>query len=470
MNGAQVLVVDDEKSIRDGLLRILENEGCRVDLSDSGYSALDKLQARDFQVVITDLKMPGMDGMEVLKAITILQPNVPVIFITGYSTLENAVEVMKMGAFDYLSKPFTREQIVQKVRQALEHRAFLLEEQSPGKYLREQMGFDMIVGRSPAMEKVFQRIEQVAPTDSTVLITGDSGTGKELVARAIHHLSPRRQKPFMAIDCTTLVESLLESELFGHVKGSFTGAVQTKVGLFKVADGGTLFLDEVSNISPATQAKLLRFLQERVITPIGGTSTVSIDIRLIAATNRDLKVMVREGTFREDLLYRLNIVPIQLPTLCERQDDLPLLVSHFLRRYAEEVGKEIRGMAPGAMALLREYSFPGYIRELENLIERAVVLAKGTLIQPEDLEIGISSDADLGLLNGRIPANTEELKWLKKKVREEAVKPLERAFALEALERNGWNITRAAEDVGMLRPNFQSMLKKLGISIADREA
>lgn len=465
---SRILIVDDEKAIRDGLHKILEGEGYQTQLCHNGYAAVEKLQAIDFDLVITDLKMPGMDGMEVLNAISILQPNVPVIFITGYSTVENAVEVMKIGAFDYLPKPFTSEQLLEKVNKALEHRALLIEEESPLRHLSEQVEGANIIGQSGAMKKVFMRIDQVAPTDSTVLVTGESGTGKELVARAIHQLSPRRTKPFIAIDCTALVENLLESELFGHVKGSFTGAVQTKTGLFKVADGGTLFLDEVSNISPAIQAKLLRVLQERVITPIGGTEAIPIDIRLITATNRDLKEMVAEGAFREDLVYRLNIVPIDLPPLREREGDLPLLVSHFLKKHAEEIGKDIQGMAPGAMSILNEYPFPGNVRELENLIERAVVLAKNRLIQVEDLEIKATEEQVSEIASDHIPENAEELKWMKKKLREDAVKPLEQAFLLAALERNDWNVTRAAEDVGMLRPNFQSLLKKQGISLKHR--
>jgi len=468
MTGARVLIVDDEKAIRDGLRKILEGEGYQAELSHNGYSAVEKLQVNDFELVITDLKMPGMDGVEVLKAISILQPNVPVIFITGYSTVENAVEVMKIGAFDYLPKPFTPKQLLEKVNKALEHRAFLLEENSPSRHVSEQIEGLNLIGQSPAMKKVFMRLDQVAPTDSTVLIMGESGTGKELVARAIHHLSPRRANPFIAIDCTTLVENLLESELFGHVKGSFTGAVQTKTGLFKVADGGTLFLDEVSNITPSIQAKLLRVLQERVITPIGGTNTIPIDIRLIAATNRDLKEMVAEGTFREDLVYRLNIVPINLPPLCEREGDLPLLISHFLKKHADEVGKDIQGIAPGAMSILKSYPFPGNVRELENIIERAVVLAKERLIQAEDLEIRAPTGPEPESEHNHIPENAEELKWMKKKLREDAVKPLEQAFLVAALERNDWNVTKAAEEVGMLRPNFQSLLKKQGISLKHR--
>ena len=340
-------------------------------------------------------------------------------------------------------------------------------------YLKKEIsshhGFDQFVGESREMQKVYRRIMQVAPTDSTVLISGESGTGKELVARAIHKNSPRRDLPFVAVDCTSLAENLLESELFGHVKGSFTGAMQTKVGLFKVADGGTLFLDEVSNISLTTQAKLLRVLQERHVTPIGGTQPVPINIHLIAASNRNLKTMISEGAFREDLYFRLNIIPIELPPLRERKGDLPLLISHFLQKFTTEIGKEIRGFAPDALALLESYRFPGNVRELENTIERAVVLAEGDVIRRDDLELAESAAPDPGMMpGGYVPSNLEELKEIRRHIRGKAVETVEKAFVLSALERNNWNITRAAEETGLLRPNFQGMLKKLGISVKDQ--
>src|SRR5512138_2904182 len=313
MTGAKILIVDDEEVIREGLSRILSDEGNQVALSESGFSAIEKMQKEPFHLVITDLKMPGMNGMEVLRAIRVLQPEVPVIFITGYSTVETAVEAMKNGAFDYLAKPFTAEQLLEKVGKAMEQRAFLLSHHVGDEPLKGLQGLERIIGQSPQMRRVYERIAKVAPTDSTVLINGESGTGKELVARAIYQNSPRAGNPFIAVDCNSLVESLLESELFGHVKGSFTGAVQTKMGLFQVADGGTLFLDEVSNISLPTQAKLLRAIQEREVTPIGGTRPIPVDIRLVAASNRNLKVMVAAGAFREDLFFRLNIIPIDLP-------------------------------------------------------------------------------------------------------------------------------------------------------------
>ena len=402
MTGSKILVVDDEAVIRKGLSRVLERCGYQVELSESGFSAVEKLQEENFHLVLTDLKMPGMDGIEVLKAIRVLQPEVPVVIITGYSTVDTAVEAMKNGAFDYISKPFTPEQITEKVEKALEHRA-VLAGMSQTDILWKEDGFDMFIGESDAMQKVYRRINQVAPTDSTILIAGESGTGKELVARAIHANSLRRKKPFIAVDCTSLVESLLESELFGHTKGSFTGAVQNKAGLFKVADGGTLFLDEVSNISLTTQAKLLRVLQEREITPIGGTTPIPVDIRLIAASNTNLKELVTEGSFRKDLFFRLNIIPIHLPPLKEREGDLPLLAGHFLKIFAEEIGKELRGISPGAMSILTDYPFSGNVRELENIIERAVVLAGGDYIQPSDLEIQIRTGRAIGYRCGYHP-------------------------------------------------------------------
>jgi transcriptional regulator with GAF, ATPase, and Fis domain len=340
----------------------------------------------------------------------------------------------------------------------------ILDEYYLKKEISSHHGFNQFVGESKEMQKVYRRIIQVASTDSTVLITGESGTGKELVARAIHNNSPRRDLPFVAIDCTSLAENLLESELFGHVKGSFTGAVQTKMGLFKVADGGTLFLDEVSNISLSTQAKLLRVLQERQVTPIGGTQPIPINIHLVAATNRNLKTMVSEGNFREDLYFRLNIIPIELPPLRERKGDLPLLISHFLKKFTSEIGKEIRGVAPDAMALLESYAYPGNVRELENTVERAVVLTEGDIIRKEELELFDKADEDATTFGGYIPINADELKEMKRHIRGKAVETIEKAFVINALERNNWNITRAAEETGILRPNFQGMLKRLGIS------
>jgi DNA-binding NtrC family response regulator len=462
MNQTKILVVDDEEVIREGLRRLMEADGLSVESAASGHQALTLMQTVDFDLVVTDLKMPGMSGIEVLKTIKILQPEVPVIIITGYSTVDTAVEAMKCGAFDYLPKPFTPDQIMEKVKTALAQRAVMFENILLKTELKERHGFDQFIGESREMQKVYRRVMQVAPTDSTVLITGESGTGKELVARAIHRHSNRREHPFVAVDCTSLAESLLESELFGHMKGSFTGAVQSKPGLFKVADGGTLFLDEIANISLTTQAKLLRVLQQREVTPIGGTQPLPIDLRLVAATNMNLRTLVARGEFREDLFFRLNIIPIDLPPLRERKDDLHLLIHHFIQKYNEETGKEIHGLTPTAMAKLERHDYPGNVRELENLIERSVVLSSGEVINDVDLELDLPDEVPT--LFEFVPQNVEELKETKRFLREKAVEPLEKAFALNALERNNWNVTRAAENTGMLRPNFQALMRKFGLS------
>jgi len=461
-----ILVVDDEPVIRIGLSRTLEMHDFVVDTANNGHVAIEMLQQKEYDLIITDLKMPGMSGFEVLSAVKTLQPEVPVIMITGFATVETAVEAMKAGAVDYIVKPFTPDQILEKVQRALAQRTVSVDDILIKKELDCHHGFDQFIGESREMQKVYRRIIQVASTDSTVLITGESGTGKELAARAIHKNSPRRDQPFVAVDCTALAENLLESELFGHVKGSFTGAMQTKMGLLMVADGGTLFLDEVSNISLSTQAKLLRVLQERQVTPIGGTQPVSFNIHLVAASNRNLKTMVTEGKFREDLFFRLNIIPLELPPLRERRGDIPILIRHFINKFIQEIGKDLRGIAPDAMQFLEGYSFPGNVRELVNTIERAVVLTEGDIIQKENLELGDAAEPEPDF-EGYVPTNAEALKEMKRHIRDRSVENVEKAFVMSALKRNNWNISRAAEETGMLRPNFQTMLKKLGISVKD---
>jgi len=478
----KLMVIDDEPAIREGVRRILESGSYLVETFSCGHAAMERITQETFDLVITDLKMPGMSGMEVLKAIQQIRPNLPVIFITGYTSVDSAVEVMKQGATDYIAKPFTPEELLGTVKRSLEQQVLALEDLYLRKELLDSEGFDQFVGKSLEMVKVYRRIMQVAPTDSTVLITGESGTGKELVARALHKHSARRDNAFVAVDCTSLAESLLESELFGHVKGSFTGAIQTKTGLFMVAEGGTLFLDEVSNLSHTTQAKLLRVLQEREITPIGGTKPIRINIRLVVATNRSLRDMVAAGTFREDLFFRLNIIPMDLPLLRERAGDIPLLVAHIVRTAADKLGKEIKGVTAGAMQLLQSYSFPGNVRELENIIERAVVLADDALITADDLELGNGPNeiyADLHSRRNRrvddlklsplrdytsVPLSADDLKEIKQQLRERAVESVEKVFVVNALQRCNGNVTRASVETGMLRPNFQAMMKKIGIS------
>lgn len=464
----KILVIDDEAVIREGIRQALVLEGYQVDVAANGKIGLEKLQKNNFSVVISDLKMPIMNGLEVLKTIQILQPSVPVIIITGFATIDSAVDAMKNGAFEYLTKPFLPDRIIEKVQAAISMRSLDLDAEVISSEITIDEGISAtFIGKSEPMQKVFQRIMKVAPTNSTVLITGESGTGKELVARAIHNNSARKNEAFVAIDCNSLPENLLESELFGHVKGSFTGATHSKPGLFCIASSGTLFLDEIANLSMATQAKLLRVLQQREVTAIGGTKATPIDIRLVAATNRRLDEMVKEGTFRDDLYFRLNIIPIELPPLRERTGDVPLLIGYFLRRFSQDIGKEIKGLSADAHLALHNYPFRGNVRELENIIERAVVLTQGDIIQRDVLELPGAEDTEFSTEELVAPLNTEELKEIKRRVREQAVEPIEKAFVLAALERNQWNVTKAAEETGMLRPNFQALLKKLGISVKD---
>jgi DNA-binding NtrC family response regulator len=457
----RILVIDDEMIVCESCKRILEEEGYEVETALSGREAFEKMRQNPFDIVITDLKMPGIDGMEVLRTFRRDYPDAIIIMITGFSTVETAVEAMKLGAFDYIPKPFTPDEVSIVVRKAIEKKSLLLENIYLRQELREKYGFHNIVGKSKKMQEIYRIIAKVANTDSTVLIYGQSGTGKELIARAIHFNSPRREKQFVPVDCAVLSENLLESELFGHVRGSFTGAVTTKPGLFEVADGGTVFLDEVGNISLAIQAKLLRVLQEREFTPVGGTKAKKVDIRLIAATNKDLEKMIKEETFREDLYYRLNIVPIYLPTLKERQEDIPLLAVHFLKKYAEEMGKAIKGFTPEAMEKLIKYPWPGNVRELENVVERTVVMIDEEMVRVDHLILPGQREKESA--DEHVPMTSDALKELKKQIREKAVEEVEKAFVLSALERHHWNVTKAAEEVGMLRPNFQALMRKYGL-------
>jgi DNA-binding NtrC family response regulator len=457
----RILIVDDELIVCESGERILVEEGHTVDIALSGKEALQKMREHSYDVVITDLKMPGIDGMEVLKTVRKEFPDTLVIMITGFSTVETAVEAMKLGAFDYIPKPFTPDEVTVVVRKALEQKSLLLENVYLRQELQEKYGFHQLVGKSKKMQEIYRTIVKVAPTDRTVMIYGGTGTGKELVARAIHFNSPRREKPFVPVDCAVLSENLLESELFGHVKGSFTGAVTTKPGLFEVADGGTLFLDEVGNISTSIQAKLLRVLQEKEFKPVGGTVSKKVNIRLIAATNKDLEKMIKDGTFMEDLYYRLNIVPFHLPPLKDRAEDIPLLSAHFLKKYAEEMGKAIKGFTPEAMDKLARYPWPGNVRELEHVIERTLVMTDEDLIRPEHLFLKYQEER---VEEERpVPTTSEELKEIKKQLREKAVEEIEKAFVLKALERHDWNVTRASEEVGMLRPNFQALMRKYNL-------
>ncbi len=390
MTEPTVLVADDELGLRESVERTLRREGFRVVQAEDGQAALNVLRQSGVDLLLADLRMPGLDGLELLRATKLLTPEVEVIVLSGHGTVEEAVQAMKEGAYDFLTKPFERAHLVRTVRQALEHRALVLENRSLQRRLDELVGAGEIIGESPAIRRVLALVKQVAPTASTVLIQGESGTGKELVARALHEGSSRRGRPFIRVNCAALPETLLESELFGYERGAFTGAVARKEGRFELADGGTLLLDEVGDLSAATQAKLLRVLQEGEFERLGGTKTLKMDVRLLAATNQDLTLLVKERRFREDLYYRLNVITIEVPPLRERAEDIPLLAQHFLRVHAAKNHRQIDGFTEAALARLQAYPWPGNVRELEHAVERAVVLARGTLIDLADLPPAVS--------------------------------------------------------------------------------
>jgi len=458
----RVLVVDDEPSICRSCEKILVREGYEVRTVQSGALALDLLEREAFDLVFTDLKMAEMGGMEVLEALRARFPDVVPVVITGFATIASVVETMKVGAFDYLPKPFTPDEMAAVARKAWERRQLLLRSRGGQATAGGETGsFAGIVGSSPRMQEVYRNIRKVAATSSTVLIIGETGTGKELVARAIHALSPRRHERFFAVDCGALSVTLLESELFGHMKGSFTGAVSDKRGIFESANRGTVFLDEICNVDVDVQAKLLRFIQEREFLPVGSTTPRRVDVRLVFATNRDLEKMVRDGSFREDLYYRLYVFPISLPPLSDRREDIPLLAGHLLDRARERCGKRVTRIAPDALLLLEQFDWPGNVRQLEAVLERAVIACDGDTVEPRHLPRTLTRQtlpADLS-----IPKNNREFLALKKRLREQSVADLEREFVLEALQRNHWNVTRAAAEVGIQRPNFQMLMRRHGV-------
>jgi DNA-binding NtrC family response regulator len=463
---ARILVVDDEEIVLRSCLRVLEGSGHEAEAVPSGAEALARIDSGRYDVLVLDIMMPKMDGIEVLRRVKETHPDIEVIMITGLSQIDTAVRAMKLGAFDYLPKPFDPDELKLAVERALERRRLLQENLSLKSEVSSRYRLENIIGASPRMQAVYRLIAQCAPTNSTVLLTGENGTGKELVARAIHYNSLRKDGPFVPVDCNALSENLLESELFGHVKGSFTGAVAAKRGLFEAARGGTLFLDEIGNISLPTQAKLLRVIQEREFRAVGDTRSQEADVRIIAATNKDLVAMVKAETFREDLYYRINIFPIHVPPLRQRREDIPALAHHFLGIFSRELGRKAAGFSEGAMSLLVKHAWPGNVRELENTVQRALILAGEDLIRRAHLA-GLAEAAPQPALEA--PRTSEALKQAKKAAREKSVEGLEREFVLEALRRNAWNVTRSAEETGMLRANFQALMKKHGIHARDAE-
>lgn len=448
MNKPVVLIVDDEKSAREGLVRALRSD-YRVFAAENGASALDILSSQNIDVMLSDVRMPGMDGITLMKRALINHPELTCIVLTAYGNVDMAVEAMKQGATDFMTKPINLDKLELVLDRVLKAKKIELENKQLRVQLNDKYGLENIIGRSSAMQEVFDTIRQVASSRATVLIQGESGTGKELVAKAIHQLSSRSKGPFVAVHCAALSQNLLESELFGHEKGAFTGAMERRIGRFEKADSGSLFLDEISEIDASVQVKILRALEERQIERVGGDTPVDVDTRLIAATNRDLREMVDEGHFREDLFYRLYVVVITLPPLRDRQDDILLLLNHYLALFNEENGKEIKGFTPAAYSALAAYDWPGNIRELRNLVERMVVLGRSKVLDVKDIPDQLRGKADRGEV--RIDS-------------ELTVDEMEKRMVIQALEKTGGNRTKAAEKLGISRRTLHRKLNQYGIT------
>jgi DNA-binding NtrC family response regulator len=461
---ASILVVDDERAICIAIQRLFTSRGYAVETALSAEEAIDRLGKTLFHLVITDLSMKKLSGMELLAWVKKNSPETAVVMITAYGSEKTAVEAMKLGAADYLPKPFDNDELELKVGRILASMA----DRRENRLLREQMEssyrFENLVGRSPAMQRVFDVIRKVADSDLTVLVRGPSGTGKELVANAIHYNSPRRGKPLVKVNCAAFSRELVESELFGHERGAFTGAVTAREGKFELADGGTLFLDEIGDMALETQAKILRVLQERELERVGGNRTIKVDVRIIAATNQDLDAKTREGSFREDLFYRLNVVAVTLPSLRQRDGDIPLLVEHFLTATAERLGRERKLVSPEAMKTLLAHDWKGNVRELEHAIEQAVVLASREEIGVEDLPLQVRGGGDLAALPS---SSADDLPASFRDAKQRVVEEFERRFLEDALRRHGGNISRTAEDIGMYRQQLQQKLAELSIDAAD---
>ena len=437
-----ILLVDDDPVVRDSLGKWFVSEGYRVETVSSARQALELVQHDSWDVALLDIKMPGMDGMELQARLRDIDPEMPLIIMTGYASVETAVQALKRGAYDYITKPFDPDELVHLVQNAIDHRTAKREVVRLRENLQDALPQSQIVGQSPAMKRVYELVETVAPTDATALITGESGTGKELVARAIHAASPRRFMPMVVIHCGALTETLLESELFGHERGAFTGAQYRKKGKFEVADGGTVFLDEIGDISLRTQTDLLRVLQEKEIVRVGGTQPVKVDFRCVAATNKRLEDLVKEGTFRPDLYYRLNVFNIQLPALRERREDIPMLVTHFLAKYASAMNRPVPRVSTAALDLLLDYNWPGNVRELENAVERALLIVREQEIQPTDFPF-----------QGRPAAAPGG----------QSLDEVEKTHIQRVLEECAWNLSRAARILEIDRTTLYNKLKRYGL-------
>jgi len=442
---AAILIADDDPVALDLLAEVLGGEGYRVRAATGGAECVRLAEAEPFDLALVDLRMPDVDGLEVIRRLASVQPGVPVLILTAFATIDTAIEAIREGAYDYLSKPFRMEEIKLAVRRTLANRRLARENVQYRHELQDRYGVQGLVGQSPAMVEVYKLVARVARLDTTVLVQGETGTGKELVARAIHYASPRAEGPFVVVDCTALPEALFESELFGHERGAFTGAVSARRGLFETAGGGTCFLDEIGELSAPLQAKLLRALQEQTIRRVGGNDWIPMSVRIIAATNRDLKQRVTERSYREDLYYRLNVVTLNLPPLRERPEDIPLLVQHFLVKYARASGRPIKGLARETLACLASYHWPGNVRELENAIERAVALTPSELIMPEDLPAQSRAEAAAPLVVPGPRMTLEEVK---------------RWYVSTVLGEVGGNKAKAAEILGVDRGTLYRILRR----------
>jgi DNA-binding NtrC family response regulator len=445
MAPASVLVADDDAVARDLLVEVLAREGYRVRAAAGGAEAIRLAESELFDVALIDLRMPDVDGLGVLSRIRTLDPAPPVFILTAFATIETAIEAIRHGAYDYLSKPFRVDEIKLAMRRVLESQRLVRENREYREELQSRYSVERLIGQSPEMVAIYRLVARVAAVDTTVLVQGETGTGKELVARAIHYASPRAERPFVAIDCAALPETLFESELFGHERGAFTGAVQSRRGLLETADGSTCFFDEIGELSLGLQAKLLRVIQERTLRRVGSNEPIAVNLRLIAATNRDLRKRVEDGTFREDLYYRLNGVTITMPPLRERGADVPLLARDFMQRYAAAAGKTLEGFTPEALTLLSSYRWPGNVRELEHAVERAVALARAAVIQPEDLPPEIRAD---NTPPPELPARRMTLDEVK------------RWYVNAVLEDSGGNKVRAAELLGIDRRTLYRILER----------
>jgi len=437
-NRISILIVDDEESVRDSLYNWFIDDGYRVECAENAKNALSLLNEKEFDIVLADIKMPGMDGMEMHRRIKAL-PHVPIVIImTAFASVDTAVQALKEGAFDYVTKPFDPDDLSHLIRNAATQVALKAENENLKEHVTSLVDVEDIVGDSEALNKVLKEVEKVAPADSSVIITGESGTGKELVARAIHSNSPRKYFPLISVHCGALSESLLESELFGHEKGAFTGAAFNRKGRFEMADGGTIFLDEIGTISAKMQIELLRVLESKTFVRVGGNKDISSDFRVICATNRDLKEMVHSGTFREDLFYRLNVVNIKIPPLRERTGDIPALVTHFIKKYCTSMSRDMISIDPAAKKHLESFEYPGNVRELENMIERAIVVGNGKVIRLRDLPMGKD------VINSSI----------------ESLDDLEKKHIAKILEKYKWNISRSAKALNVDRATLYNKIKK----------